>query len=119
MSCLDHGVCPTCARQCGCSFSPTSMSDYCSTHRPGKSQSFRRSPERDPRVNPLTGDEIFRNIKAAKGGGIWRKALRTHGGFIAFEQDNGYVRKLRRVSISDWRYWARKAEVTCREGVEI
>jgi hypothetical protein len=72
------------------------------------------TPDRDPRIDPLPNDEIFRKLVTALNGGIWRKALRTHGGFIAFEQDNGYVRKFRRVSISDWRYWARTAEVTCR-----
>lgn len=31
---LDHGVCPECGEYCGCSFNPTSQSDYCNEHRP-------------------------------------------------------------------------------------
>ncbi len=34
MGWLDHGVCPDCEQYCGCSYNPTSDSDYCSTHRP-------------------------------------------------------------------------------------
>lgn len=34
MDYLDHGKCPKCGQYCGCSFSPTTMSDYCSEHRP-------------------------------------------------------------------------------------
>jgi hypothetical protein len=30
-----HGYCNTCYTYCGCSFDPTSMSDYCYFHKPG------------------------------------------------------------------------------------
>lgn len=30
----DHGICSKCKEYCGCSFMPTSMSDYCTKHRP-------------------------------------------------------------------------------------
>jgi hypothetical protein len=35
MDYMDHGFCSDCKKYCGCSFSPTSMSDYCHAHRPG------------------------------------------------------------------------------------
>ncbi len=34
MSYMDHGKCPHCKQSCGCSFSPTSSSDYCDFHCP-------------------------------------------------------------------------------------
>lgn len=34
MDYLDHGECSHCGESCGCSFDPTSSSDYCSFHRP-------------------------------------------------------------------------------------
>ena len=34
MDYLDHGKCSHCGKDCGCSFNPTSSSDYCSFHRP-------------------------------------------------------------------------------------
>ena len=33
MEYLDHGVCPSCKKYCGCSFSPTVSTDYCDHHR--------------------------------------------------------------------------------------
>lgn len=30
----DHGTCHACGAGCGCSFNPTSMADYCDSHRP-------------------------------------------------------------------------------------
>ena len=32
MDYLDHGRCSHCGRNCGCSFNPTSSSDFCSFH---------------------------------------------------------------------------------------
>lgn len=34
MGCFHHGKCGTCDRECGCSFNPTSSSDYCGYHVP-------------------------------------------------------------------------------------
>ena len=42
---IDHGRCPKCRAYCGCSFQPTSMSDYCSTHRPRLSKIRQSSKE--------------------------------------------------------------------------
>lgn len=32
MDALDHGRCSHCGKGCGCSFNPTSSSDFCETH---------------------------------------------------------------------------------------
>lgn len=67
--------------------------------------------KRDPRINPLPGDEIGRNIKTSLGGFIFRKVTRSHGGFVFFAQDNGYRTKHRRVNLKAWQQWAIKAEI--------
>lgn len=35
---LNHGVCPSCHKFCGCSKNPTTMGDYCDYHRPGSTK---------------------------------------------------------------------------------
>ena len=47
MDYLDHGKCSQCFKYCGCSFSPTSMSDYCEAHRP-KQKRAAPQPEAKP-----------------------------------------------------------------------
>lgn len=76
-------------------------------------------PTRDPRVDPLPGDEIYRPFKSASDGLILRLAERTHGGFVLFVRDNGHYRKRQWVSMEDWRKWAKKAEVIRMEGKEV
>jgi hypothetical protein len=69
-------------------------------------------PVRDPRVDPRPGDEIFRELKTAKDGGIIRAVTRAHGGFVFCTADNGYKRRrLLPMTLAKWRKWARKAEI--------
>ena len=66
---------------------------------------------RDPRVDPMPGDEISRDIKSALQGCILREVERSHGGFVGMFIDNGYKARWRIIPLSDWRKWAATATV--------
>jgi hypothetical protein len=48
---MDHGRCPRCQKFCGCSFSPTSKGDWCSSHSPWRTRKKRAKPVKQ--VNPI------------------------------------------------------------------
>jgi hypothetical protein len=59
---MDHGRCPTCQQLCGCSFNPTSSSDWCRVHRPPGLTRFQ------------VGDRVVKNVRR------WRASDFDHWG---------------------------------------
>ena len=73
---------------------------------------------RDPRQDPLPGDELGRPIPQSLNGYVFRsvQAVRGGGYFVAMAVDNGYKVRSDWCSIVQWRKWARKAEVIKIQG---
>ena len=63
--------------------------------------------------NPKPGDGTSRDFKRSLDGVIIRDVVdvRGGGGWVFFDQDNGYTVRHRISPISEWRKWAEKAEV--------
>lgn len=74
--------------------------------------------ERDPRVDPVCGDVLFRPYNTSAGG-VMREVERAHGGFVGYYQDNGGKPKWKIVSLRKWRTWASKAEVSDLDPVNV
>lgn len=65
----------------------------------------------------MPGDAICRDIKQAMDGVIIRDVERSHGGFVGYFADNGYIKRWKIVLLEEWRKWASNAQVV-RKGEE-
>jgi hypothetical protein len=60
---------------------------------------------------PAVGDGFYKATKRAKDGmGYLREVTRSHGGFVFYEQDNGWTVRRKIVTIKKWQEWAATAE---------